>query len=474
MNILFIMSDSLPPHFVGFHGDPMGATPNLDAIAASGVVFDNAYCNSPLCAPSRASMVCGRYASDIGAFDNGSPFSSEWPTMGHVLGARDYETTIIGKMHFIGHDQWHGFDKRIALDTDYSTGYNANDYKLAYEWRDAPYPNPCAPDWMAPSYVMDEQWDDYRHHYDRDQTIHREALAYLSQKGRGCEPFFCCVSYHHPHNPFWIPEDMRARFRTKDLPLPRIPAGVDTCHGPMDEWLSIFHHEPAIRHRLLTKENLRWLYATYYGMIFDLDQHVGELLEMLKSNGLADDTAIVFASDHGDMMAKRGMVQKRSFYEPSVRAVLFAAFPGRWREGVRIATPVSLIDLLPTFADVADAVAPSDLPGQSLLKCLEQGEEPTNRVVFSEYHGEGVHAPCFMALRDVYKYIYVHGHEERLYNVREDPDEYVNLIDSDRHIDVVAELRDALFEQFDPVAIATAARQSQGNRRFVYKCTLGR
>ena len=470
MNILFIMSDSLAPHFVGFHGDPMGASPNLDALAARGVVFDAGYCDSPLCAPSRASMVTGRYVSEIGAFDNGSAFSSEWPTIGHVLGGRGYETAIIGKMHFVGHDQWHGFDERIALETDYTRGYNVRHYDMAYEWRDAPYPNPCGADWMGPSYVMDEQWDNYRHHYDRDQTIHREALAYLSEKRPGGQPFFCCVSYHHPHNPFWIPEETRARFENEKLPLPRIPAGVETCHGPMDEWLSVFHHEPGLREALMSEENLRWLYATYYGMVFDLDQHVGELCEALERHGLAEDTAIVFASDHGDMMARRGMVQKRSFYEPSVRSVLFGAFPGRWGEGVRVATPVSLIDLLPTFAELAGAPAPDDLPGRSLLECLERGEEPPDRVVFSEYHGEGVHAPCFMAVRGRFKYVYVHGHEERLYDVLEDPEEYVNLMGSKRHADVVADLRGALLEQFDPEAIAAAARRSQRNRRFVRKC----
>jgi choline-sulfatase len=471
MNILFIMSDSLAPHFVGAHGDPVGATPNLDGLAARGVLFERAYCNSPICASSRASMVTGRYLSEVGAFDNGNEFSSEWPTMGHVLRARGYETAIIGKMHFVGHDQHHGFDRRLALDTDYSTAFSEDTYQLAYEWREEPYPNPCNPAWMAPSYAWDEQWRDYRHHYDRDQAIHREALAYLNEKELGGDPFFACVSYHHPHNPFWIPEDIRALFRDKDLPLPRVPEGVDPCHGPMDEWLSVFHHEPGVRERLMTEENLRWLYETFYGMVYDLDQHVGELLALLEARGLAEDTAIVFASDHGDMMARRGMVQKRSFYEPSVRCVLMGSWPGHWQEGARIDTPASLIDLLPTFADMAEAPVPDGLPGVSLLPSMKEGSESERRVIFSEYHGEGVHAPCFMAVDGQYKFIYVHGHEERLYNVVEDPDEYENLIDDARHGEAVARLRAALLEQFDPEAVALTARQSQRNRRFIYDAT---
>ena len=111
-DILLILCDSLAPHFTGPYGDGVGATPNLDRLAARGVVFENAYCNTPLCAPSRASLVTGRYASELGCFDNASAFASEWPTLGHALGAVGYETAIIGKMHFVGHDQHHGLGTR--------------------------------------------------------------------------------------------------------------------------------------------------------------------------------------------------------------------------------------------------------------------------------------------------------------------------------------------------------------------------
>ena len=471
MNILFIMSDSLVPQLAGPYGDTVGSTPHLDALAASGVVFENAYCNSPLCAPSRASMVTGRYVSELGAFDNGSAFAAEWPTMGHALGAAGYESAIIGKMHFIGHDQHHGFDTRIALQTDYSKRYDPGEYKLAYKWDQPSAGNPHGADWMGPSYVDEDRWQDYRHHYDRDETIHREALAYLEARSASDRPFFCCVSYHAPHNPFWIPDRFRDVFRGKDLPLPSIPDGIDPCHGPMDTWLNDFHYVPEIRDRLMTKENLRWLYETYYGIVHDLDRRIGELLAALQTHGLAEDTVVVFASDHGDMMAHRGMVQKRCFYERSERVALMFACPGHWQGRVRLSTPVSLIDLFPTFAELAQAPVPDDLPGTSLLGNVADGTEPPARVVFSEYHGEGVHAPCFMARKDRYKYIYVHGHEERLYDVINDPDEYENLIGSVEHAAIAKELKNALLEQFDTEAVAEYALCSQRNRNFVYDCT---
>ena len=474
MNILLLMSDSLVPQLSGPYGDTVGSTPNLDRLAAAGVTFENAYCNSPLCTPSRASLTTGRYVSEIGAFDNGSAFSSEWPTLAHSLGAKGYETVIIGKMHFIGHDQTHGFDRRIALSTDYSRGYDPDEYKLGYNWDQPSAGNPWGKDWMGPSYVKQPMWDHYPSHYDRDEIIHREAVDYLSSKNSGCAPFFCCVSYHAPHNPFWIPDHLREPFRDKPLPLPQIPAGVETRHGPMDRWLDDFHYEPEVRDRLMDPENLRWLYETYYGIVYDFDRRIGEVLSLLHKKGLDKDTAIIFASDHGDMLANRGMVQKRCFYEWASRVALLFSFPGKWKEGFRAATPVSLIDLYPTLAELAEAPCPEDLPGTSLLSSAIDGTEPEDKPVFCEYHGEGVHAPCFMARKDRFKYIYVHGHEERLYDVVEDSNEYKNLIGETKFLPVIEEMKAALLGQFNPEDVARKARLSQRNRRFIYDCTAAR
>jgi len=471
MNILFIMSDSLVPHLTGAYGDRAGGTPNLDRLATRGTVFENAYCNSPLCAPSRASLVTGRYVSELGAFDNASEFSSEWPTVAYALASEGYETTLAGKMHFIGHDQLHGLDYRMALESDYSTGFNTQAYAIAYSWEKPPRGNPVGVDWMGPSYVNSEKWDDYPRHYDDDQTTHQAALEYLAGKRPGGSPFFCCVSYHAPHNPFWIPERFKEPFRDKELPLPSIPDGIDTCHGPMDDWLNTFHYVPEVRDAMMREDNLRWLYETYYGMVNYLDQCVGELLDALQANGLAQDTAIVLTGDHGDMLAHRGMLQKRYLYERSVRVPLIFALPGRWQEGQRVSQPVSLVDLFPTFAEMGQAPVPANLPGSSLLPTVSDGSAPEDRPVFCEYHGEGVHAPCFAVRSGDLKYIYVHGHEERLYNVAEDPDEFSNLIAQTEHTKDVSRLREELLRRFDPDSIAEKALVSQRNRGYILDCS---
>lgn len=473
-NILLVMADSLSPHFTGFHGDRCGATPHLDRLARQGVVFERTYCNSPMCAPSRASFCAGRYVGDLGAFDNANEFSSDWPTMAHALGAVGYETAIIGKMHFPGHDQWHGFDLRLAHETDYTSRYNPHSYLIAYDWTRPSGGNPAGPGWMGHSYVKAPAWDHYPHHYDRDVIIHREALTYLDAKAKDRKPFFACVSYHAPHNPFWIPAADRAPFEAMELPLPGPQSDLETCHGPMDQWLNDFHYLPDIRDRLLTKDNLRWLYSTFYGMIADFDRRVGELLASLTRLGLADNTMVIFTSDHGDMMAHRGMIQKRTFYEYSLRVPFIWSFPGRWRTAARVHNPVSLVDLFPTLADLAGCDMPEDLPGRSLRRSLERAEEPPERTVFAEYHGEGVHAPCYAAIGKNEKFVYVHGHEERFYRPEEDPEELTNRIGDPAAASAIARLRTQLLRSFDPERTVAMARQSQRSRGFIYKAHLAR
>ena len=475
-NVLLIMADSLIQDFMGVYGDQAACTPNLDALAAGGTAFRRAWCNSPLCAPSRASMMTGRYVSDLGALDNANGFSSEIPTISHGFKARGYQATLVGKMHFVGHDQTHGFDAHLANREDYSRGYDPNGFILAYDWEQPSGPNPTGKDWMGPSYVNGPQWDHYTAHYDMDNAIHAEALRHMAELD-GRSPFFTCVSYHQPHNPFWIPESDKARFKNIRLPIPDIPADMPQRYGVMERWLNDFHYQTELFDSIRTPENLRWLYETYYGMVYDLDRHVGELLALLRRKGLAENTVVIFTADHGEMLGHRGMIQKRCLYERSVRVPLIFNAPGRFRAGRMLDAAVSLVDLLPTLADLVGVEPPEGLPGQSLLSTLESdkedGKDMPERTIFSEYHGEGVHAPCFMAVRGPYKLIYVHGHEEKLYHLPSDPDEYNDLSGDPTHAAAAAELKAAIRSHFDPDRIAASALASQKNRRYIYQAHQG-
>ena len=298
-------------------------------------------------------------------------------------------------------------------------------------------------------------------------------MTHSSRKYAASAPFFACVSYHALHGPFWIPDTDRERIRDADFPFPTLPSDGDLRLGVMDQWLNEFHGFDATSiARIMDEENLRWLYATFYGMVYDLDCKVGQLRDQLRQQGILANTAIIFASDHGSMLGHHGMGLKRSFYDYSTRVPLICSFPGHWGTGIRVDHPVSLLDLLPTFGDFARSDIPEDVTGVSLLPCLEGHAVLPKRVIFSEYHGEGVHAPCFKALRDHYKYIYVHGHEERLYDLQADPDENRNAIDA--HPEVARDLHQALLTQFDPDQVAANALLSQHNRQFILRKHLQR
>jgi choline-sulfatase len=186
-----------------------------------------------------------------------------------------------------------------------------------------------------------------------------------------------------------------------------------------------------------------------------VDDKVGELMAALKENGLAENTVVLFTSDHGDMLCEKAMVQKRCFYEWSARVPLIvrvppsARLPGAGQAGRKVQTPVTLIDLLPTILDWAGVGHRLPYDGRSLLPLLEGGEDP-ERIAFAEIHSEGIHGPCFMARQGQYKYIYVHRHDEQLFDLQADPGEWHNLASDPAYEAVCAKLLAAILAQFDP------------------------
>ena len=207
-----------------------------------------------------------------------------------------------------------------------------------------------------------------------------------------------------------------------------------------------------------------------------LDDKVGRLLSTLEHVGLQDETIVVFTSDHGEMLGERGMWYKQSFYDWSVKIPLIVKVPGM-QSRERVPQLVSLVDLLPTFMDVAtegqppELVAPVD--GHSLLPLLSNSEAEWGNQVISEYTGEGVVAPCRMVRRDHLKLIYTHGHPDLLYDLERDPQELDNLIGHPDYAEAEQTLRAEIFKDWNPEEIYDACIQSQKERLFIQKTTDG-
>ena len=207
----------------------------------------------------------------------------------------------------------------------------------------------------------------------------------------------------------------------------------------------------------------------YYGLISYIDRQVGELIQALEDHGLKENTLIIFASDHGDMLGERRMVQKRSFYEYSAQVPLIVSYPARWKAGITVEEPVSLVDVMPTILDFVGVDEQKIFPidGNSLVPLIE-GERDPERAVFSEMHSEGITTTCFMVRQGDFKYIHTTGYSPQLYNVVEDPKEWNNLTDRPEYQEVIRRLHNLIMTHFDPEQIEQDVRAGQA-RHWILK-----
>jgi choline-sulfatase len=352
---------------------------------------------------------------------------------------------LSGKMHFVGPDQLHGFRRRLTTDV----------FPAGMDW--VPIQDEegrFARGGHARSYVPPRvgvaTWTTF---LSFDEETHFRALEFLRERGRtgADEPFFLVASYHHPHDPFVVTQELWDLYDGAEFELPE---RRDPSYTAMDRWANEAHETDAVD--LDDPAALTALRRAYFGLVTYVDRKLGELLTALEQTGQAADTVVVFTSDHGDMLGERRMVQKRCFYEWSVRVPLLVRFPDGSRAGTTVARPVSLLDLAPTLLELAGVEPPLPLDGQSLF-------DERERVVLSEYHVEKVRAPCFMARKGRHKLIHVHGHDERLFDVEADPGEWTSL----DLPEVADELRAAILARFDPERIAADGAASVARRELV-------
>jgi choline-sulfatase len=458
-NILFVMADQLTASALPFHGGPADA-PVLEELSSEGVVFDSAYCSSPLCAPSRASLLTGRLASRMGVYDSGAEFEASFPTVAHHLRDRGYATCLAGKMHFIGPDQLHGFEERLTTDV----------YASGLDW---------TPDWSLPltetlpwyhdmSSVFEAGPSEATLQLDYDEEVAFRSVRKIYDFAREPErSFFLLVSFTHPHDPYEPPHRYWDRYEDRVLPPPGVPA------IPLEE------QDPHSRRLLemcgaataaIGPELVERARRGYYGSIGYVDDKVAELLAALDATGLREDTIVVLASDHGDMLGERGLWYKMSFFEDSVRVPLVVHAPGRFAAR-RVARSVSLLDLLPTFLELAGGDGSEEradsLDGSSLLPLLDGGDWERPPVV-AEYLAEGTHAPAVMVREGPLKYVHCPTDPDLLFDLDADPLEVENLAADEGRAGEVRRLRAVVEEGWgDLERLARDVVESQRRRLFV-------
>lgn len=459
-NILLIMADQLVPFLTGAYDHPVVQTPHLNRLTEHGVRFDAAYTPYPLCAPARAALMTGQYASKLGCYDNAAVMHADELTIAHYLTNAGYETVLSGKMHFIGPDQLHGFRRRLTTDV----------YPAGLDWVPLPDDQGNFPRggharlYVAPDAGV-RPWTKFLSY---DEETHFRALEYLRERGRTkpAEPFFLVASYHHPHDPFHVTQELWDLYEGAEIALPTYPPNLEETYSAMDRWLNHVHGTDDVT--LGDPHNLYQLRRAYYGLVTYIDRKVGELLAALEQTDQRDETIVIFTSDHGDMLSEKRMVQKRCFYEWSARVPLIVNFPDRQAAGKKVTAPVSLFDLVPTLLDWAAVPVEQRLPMDATsLNPLIDSTTDDGRTVFSEYHVEKVRAPCFMVRKGSYKYIYIHGHGGQLFDLAADPGEWNNLVGRPELQAVEEELRQLIVAQFDADQIAAAGAASVQKRELI-------
>jgi len=456
-NILFVMADQLAAGFLPVHGHRVVKAPHLSALAERGVVFDSAYCASPLCAPSRFAMMAGRLPAGIGAYDNAADFAADIPTFAHYLRQAGYRTALSGKMHFCGPDQLHGFEERLTTDI-----YPA-DYGWTPDWE---HPE-IRPSWYHNMLSVIQAGPCRRsNQLDFDEEVVYAARRFLFDAARGTDdrPFCLVVSMTHPHDPYAILPEHWNRYREDEIDLPRLATAPD----PADRHWQRLRHVADMDRYEITESHVRAARRAYYGAISYVDDQLGSLVDTLADCGLSGETVVLFTADHGDMLGERGLWYKMTWHENASRVPLIIAYPGDARPR-RVAQSVSTIDLLPTLAEIAgDGAAPdyaAPVDGRSLLPHV--AGTGGHDEALGEYYGEGAIAPLLMIRRGRFKYIRSRPDPDQLYDLESDPLEQRNLASDPVHADRLAKLRAEATQRWDEEALTRQVIASQRRRRLV-------
>lgn len=452
-NFLLIQADQLTSQVLSAYGHGLAKTPHIDRLAARGTVFENAYCSYPLCGPSRMSMLTGRLASRIGAYDNGAEMPSTVPTFAHYLRAAGYLTTLSGKMHFVGADQLHGFEHRLTTDIypgDFTWTENL-------ETRDEKNRSDDRAVTLCGVAERTVQLD-----YDELAMFHAE--QHLWDIARQPEQPFCLfVSLTHPHDPYYCQQEHWDRYEGVEIRPPSVPRQPTQGRDPLTQY--IFD-----RHALdqdFPEEMVRTARRAYLGSVAYVDDQVGRLMRVLDRAGLADNTVIAILGDHGEMLGERGIWFKRHFFEWSARVPMIFAGPGI--AAGRRAENVTLMDLAPTLMALGGAgAAVEPMEGRDLAPALS-GDAGPDDVALAEVMSDGLTAPVFMVRRGRHKLIWGDEHPAQLYDVVSDPDEVSDLATDPAHIETREALMREILSIWDPSALQSEIDVSIARRLLIRK-----
>ncbi len=450
-NVLFVFSDQHSRRVLGCYGNPIVRTPTLDALAARGTRFRSAYCQTPICVPSRASLATGRWAHAVDSWDNATPYiGSEAPSWGHRLTFQGHKVTTIGKLHYRKVDDPSGFpDQRVPMHVLDGVG---DLYGLLRGEM------PVRP--QSRAQVLEARAGESEYiRYDR--AIAQGAVQWLMADAQAQRTPWCLfVGFVSPHFPLVVPDQYWALYRPDALPLPIQYAPEHWSRHPV---LELKRRQEALD-APFDEATIRNAMRGYYGLVSFLDEQVGLVLQGLRDAGLAENTRIIYSTDHGEMLGEHGLWWKSAMYESSVAVPLILAGPDVPARTVA-GTPAMLVDVFPSIVEAVGArPAPEDgnLPGTSLWTLAREADRP--RTAFSEYHAIFSPSGIFMVRNARYKYVHYVGFPPQLFDLVADPEETRDLAGDREHADARAACERELRALCDPEAVDRRARADQRRR----------
>ncbi|MEL6227574.1 MAG: sulfatase-like hydrolase/transferase, partial [Pseudomonadota bacterium] len=423
-NLLVIMSDEHQARAMGCAGHAFVKTPNLDRLAARGTRFTNAYTPSPICVPARAAFASGRYPHQNRLWDNAMPYTGEPQGWGHALQMKGVPVESIGKLHYRHEEDPAGFDvEHIPMFVAGGVGMVWASIRKKEERINMP--GRMLGDYIGPG---ESTYTEY------DRAVVARTQSWLRDRAASgdARPWCLYVGLVAPHFPLVVPPEFLDLYPLDALPPVKLHPNDGYTRHPWIEVQNEMMDSEAEFHN--DTERLTAI-AAYYGLCTWLDTNVGEILSVLDEAGFAENTTVVYTSDHGDNLGARGLWGKSNHYEESVAVPLIVASPDDSSQTCE--TPVSLLDLSETILDHFGASLDGERVGRSLYDIGRDAPDP-NRVVFSEYHAAGAVSGAFMIRSGRWKYIYYVGFEPELFDLVADPEETINLASGAAHADVLA------------------------------------
>lgn len=428
-NLLFLCSDQHQAAASGCYGHGEVRTPHIDEIAADGVRFERAYCQAPVCVPSRGSIVTGNYPSRHGAKVLQDPLPQDARTAAHLFADHGYATAAIGKMHFVDESRRHGFAHRVNAATHLAR-LTKEEVRAFQQDQGAAGGTTGMPSKM-PERLF------------RDTFYAEEAVRFLRAHRR--KPFCLWASFFMPHTPLVPHRQYWDLYEGVKLGLPeRSNRALRTgFHGHLVRAKERGWYQQ-------TEEQLREAIRGYYGNVSQMDANIGRVFDTLRELGLDQNTVVVYTSDHGEMAGAHRMWTKHNMYEQAVRVPLIIRMPDRLGAGTARHHIVEQVDLLPTVAELCGLEAPRGIDGRSCAASVRGQRYQAREFAYAEYYfcrrvftadNRFVGKPPILMVRtDRWKLNYLSWERSELFDLRNDPGESLNVIDDAGNAGIAKEL----------------------------------